>query len=158
MSTKEAIHNWMVAHKKTLALAESCTGGFMAAQLTALPGASNYFLGSMVVYSNALKEKVLGLSCKTVEAQGVVSEEAVQGMLQGLFRLTEADYGIAVSGIAGPGGGTEKKPVGTICYALGPKKGAPQVGTLHLQGNRETIILLTSKKLLDLLWQLINNK
>ena len=92
------------------------------------------------------------------EAQGVVSEEAVQGMLQGLFRLTEADYGIAVSGIAGPGGGTEKKPVGTICYALGPKKGAPQVGTLHLQGNRETIILLTSKKLLDLLWQLINNK
>ena len=155
----EALHAWMTSHRKTLALAESCTGGFMAADLTALPGASNFFLGSTVVYANGMKEKILGVSPETIRDKGAVSQEVVQEMLQGLFRLTQADYGIAVSGVAGPTtGGTPGKPVGTICYALGLKERPPQVGTFHVKGSRETIILLTARTLFGLLWILINNK
>jgi nicotinamide-nucleotide amidase len=154
----EALHAWMTAHHKTLAFAESCTGGFMAADMTALPGASKFFLGSTVVYANELKEKILNVSSAAIREKGAVSQEVVQEMLQNLFRVTEADYGIAVSGIAGPTGGTSEKPIGTICYALGSKERPPQVGTFHVKGSREVIILLTTRTLFGLLWILINNK
>ncbi|MFI5335096.1 MAG: nicotinamide-nucleotide amidohydrolase family protein, partial [Chlamydiales bacterium] len=103
---EEAIHHWMVKHRQTLAFAESCTGGFMASQLTAIPGASEYFLGSIVTYSNSLKEGLLGVSADTLKKHGAVSREAVHEMWTGLLKKTGADYGIAVSGIAGPTGGT----------------------------------------------------
>lgn len=159
-SIEETIHHWFTTHQKTLALAESCTGGLLAAHLTALPGASNYFLGSLVTYSNQLKEQLLGVSPATLHAKGAVSSETVSEMLHGLFTTTGADYGIAVSGIAGPAGGSVEQPVGTIWYALSAKGQAPFIGTFLAKGSRETIILQTTKKLLGILWQQIlsNNK
>ncbi|HUD01151.1 MAG TPA: CinA family protein [Rhabdochlamydiaceae bacterium] len=147
----EAIHEWMVKHHKTLALAESCTGGFMASQLTALPGASDYFLGSIVTYANQLKEDLLDVSPETLKKHGAVSREVVHEMWTGLMQKTGADYGIAVSGIAGPQGGTAAKPVGTIFYALGKKGEKPEAGTLHFKGNRQIVISQTTKELFGLL-------
>jgi PncC family amidohydrolase len=89
----EAIHDWMVKHHKTLALAESCTGGFMASQLTALSGASDYFLGSLVTYANQLKEDLLDVSPETLKKHGAVSREVVHEMWTGLMQKTGADYG-----------------------------------------------------------------
>ncbi len=147
---EEAIQVWMVQRHQTLALAESCTGGFLASQLTSLPGASDYFLGSLVAYSNQLKERLLNVSPETLKKHGAVSSQVVQEMCTGLLETTGADYGIAVSGIAGPSGGTVEKPVGTIFYAIGKKEEEPEVGTFHVKGNRQTVILRTTKRLLAL--------
>jgi len=148
---EEAIQRWMVEHHQTLALAESCTGGFMAAQLTAIQGASEYFLGSVVAYANSLKEGLLGVSQDALNKHGAVSREVVHEMWTGLMKQSGADYGIAVSGIAGPQGGTPEKPVGTIFYALGKKSQMPVIDTLHVKGNRQTVILRTTKKLFGFL-------
>lgn len=149
---EEAIQLWMIRNKKKLACAESCTGGFLASQLTAIPGASNYFLGSLVTYSNQLKEKLLHVSSKTISAKGAVSTETVQEMWKGVLSETGADFGIAVSGIAGPTGGTAEKPVGTVFYAIGFKDQPPVVGTFHFKGPRSLVILRTTRALLGLVW------
>jgi len=150
---EEAIHDWFTAHKKTLACAESCTGGMIASKLTALAGASNYFLGSLVTYSNGLKEQLLGVSSETLKMKGAVSSETVREMLAGLLKRTGADWGIAVSGIAGPTGGTQDKPVGTVWCAIGQKGKEAVTGTFLAKGNRQTIILQAADKGLGLLWQ-----
>lgn len=158
MSTEEQIHSWFIKHQKTLALAESCTGGLLAAHLTAIAGTSQYFLGSLVTYSNALKERILGVSPETLETKGAVSQETVVEMLQGLFKVTGADYGIAVSGIAGPTGGTPEKPVGTVWYAIGVRGKEPEAGMLQLRGGRQEIILQATERLLSLLWCLVQKQ
>src|ERR1041384_3206586 len=99
-SIQEVIQNWMTARHKTLALAESCTGGRIVASLTALPGASKYLLGSIVTYSNEFKERLLGVSHQILEKHGAVSAEVTQEMLKGIFYSTKADYGLASSGNA----------------------------------------------------------
>jgi nicotinamide-nucleotide amidase len=101
-------------HKKTLSVAESCTGGLLANKITNIPGSSFYFLGGCVVYSNFLKEKILGVKKETLETYGAVSEQTVKEMCVGLKNLVGADYCISISGIAGPTGGTKEKPVGTV--------------------------------------------
>ena len=113
---EEAFHEWMIEKGKTVAFAESCTGGHLAALITKLAGASHYFLGSMVTYSNLLKESALGVS--SLKEHGAVSPETVTEMASGVKRLTGADYVVAISGIAGPTGGTPEKPVGTIWIAI----------------------------------------
>ena len=113
-----ALHAWMIAHKKTVALAESCTGGHFAARLTELPGASDYFLGSVVSYSNEVKEKSLAVSKGTLKTHGAVSEETALEMAAGAHALTGADYVFTATGIAGPSGGTKEKPVGTVWSAI----------------------------------------
>jgi len=106
----------------TLALAESCTGGLVANWITNTTGSSNYFLFSAVTYSNESKIKVLGVSEKTLTEKGAVDEETAEQMAEGARRTAGADYGLATTGIAGPGGGTEAKPVGTICIGLATGK------------------------------------
>lgn len=101
-------------HKKTLAVAESCTGGLLAHKITNIPGSSFYFLGGMVAYSNVLKMKLLGVKKETLDTYGAVSEQTVKEMCVGLKNLTGADYCISISGIAGPTGATKEKPVGTV--------------------------------------------
>lgn len=115
---EKALHQWLVKSKKTLAVAESCTGGELATRLTKHPGSSDYFLGSIVSYSNHLKEAALGVSEKTLQAHGAVSEEVVLEMVAGAKKLSEADFVMATSGIAGPDGGTANKPVGTVWTAI----------------------------------------
>jgi nicotinamide-nucleotide amidase len=155
MSTpEEAIHAFLVEKKKTLALAESCTGGRIAAQLTALPGASAYFLGSLVVYSDLLKQKLLSVPADLLKTKGAVSKEVVAAMLEGLFKATGADYGLAVTGIAGPTGGTPELPIGTIWAALGERGKPPQIVHFRVpSGGREMVILGTTNRLLGSLWQ-----
>ena len=150
-----ALMNICIQSKQKLIFAESCTGGMMAAKITSQAGASQYFLGSLVVYSNELKQKYLGVSDRTLREKGAVSKEVVSEMLEGLFIHTEADYGIAVSGIAGPDGGSPSKPVGTIWAAMGKKGEIPDLWTFHTQLNREGIILLTTYRLLGALYRKI---
>lgn len=101
----------------TLALAESCTGGMIAARLTDLPGASSYLLGGVVAYANSVKKNVLGVRTKTLAAYGAVSEAVAREMALGARDRLGADAAVAVTGIAGPGGGSPTKPVGTVWIA-----------------------------------------
>ena len=107
----------------TIATAESCTGGRLAAALNALPGSSAYFMGSVVAYANEVKEQVLGVEHDTLMRYGAVSEQTVRQMAEGVRRLMRTDYAIATSGIAGPDGGTEDKPVGTVWIAWATPEG-----------------------------------
>lgn len=137
MSVEESIQRWMVENKKTLALAESCTGGALSARLTALPGASDYLLGSLVTYSNTWKEKFLGV--QSLKTHGAVSREVAEEMLQGLLKTTGADYGIAITGIAGPAGGSKEVPVGTVWIAYGSIESVKAVKNRFL-GERQAVI------------------
>lgn len=106
---------------ETVSCAESCTGGYIAHLFTTVPGSSKYFEGGVVSYSYEVKKKLLGVNASTLEKHGAVSEECVKEMLGGLLKATGTTYGIAVSGIAGPDGGTADKPVGTVWIAVGSK-------------------------------------
>ena len=100
-----------------MATAESCTGGGIGYYLTELSGASEWFAGGVMAYNNAVKQDALGVSAETLIEQGAVSEAVVTQMARGVFRLMSADCSVAVSGVAGPTGGTQDKPVGTVCFA-----------------------------------------
>lgn len=109
----------LLAREKTLGVCESCTGGYLSHLLTSVSGSSAYYQGSMVTYSNALKMNILGVKSETLEKYGAVSEAVVEEMVKGGLKAFGTDYAIAISGIAGPTGGTEEKPVGTVCIAVG---------------------------------------
>jgi nicotinamide-nucleotide amidase len=109
--------------KKTLALAESCTGGFIAHRITNVPGASEIFLGGVVAYSNGVKEKFLGVRPETLRRHGAVSEAVAREMAEGALKKFGADFAIAVTGIAGPSGGTKDKPVGTVFISVAGASG-----------------------------------
>jgi nicotinamide-nucleotide amidase len=112
----------LVQHKKTISTAESCTGGTIASLITSVAGSSRYFEGSIVSYSYGVKESLLDVKNETLEIYGAVSEEIVKEMLTGVLNKVKTDYGIAVSGIMGPDGGTPDKPVGTVWIAVGNKE------------------------------------
>jgi nicotinamide-nucleotide amidase len=120
----EAVIGRMLRERKlTLGTAESCTGGLIAHRITTIPGSSDYFMGGVVSYSNDLKQRLLGVRIETLEQHGAVSEETVREMVAGGLELMGVDIVVAVSGIAGPGGGTPDKPVGTVWMAAGTKEG-----------------------------------
>lgn len=119
---ESTIGNMLLDRKATVGCAESCTGGYIAHLFTSIPGSSKYFEGGVVSYSYEVKEKVLGVKNETLNSVGAVSEECVREMLEGLLRVAGTTYGIAVSGIAGPDGGTTDKPVGTVWIAVGSKE------------------------------------
>ncbi len=104
---------------KTLSIAESCTGGYISHRITTVPGSSEYYKGAVVAYSNAVKKNLLDVSAKTLEKHGAVSKATIRQMHQNCLRVLNTDYAIAISGIAGPGGGTPEKPVGTIWIMAG---------------------------------------
>jgi len=112
------VGQWLLKHQLTLATAESCTGGLIGHRLTEVPGSSEYFLGGIIAYSNAIKERVLGVSRATLEAHGAVSAETAGEMARGARRVLGVDIALSVTGIAGPGGGTVDKPIGLTYIAL----------------------------------------
>ena len=107
----------------TLAVAESCTGGLIASRITDVPGASDYFLGGIVAYSNEEKTRVLGVRASIIEEHGAVSEECARAMAEGVRQTTGADFALSTTGIAGPGGGTPEKPVGLVYMAVAASEG-----------------------------------
>lgn len=122
-----------------LAVAESCTGGWLAKVLTDLPGSSGWFDRGYVTYSNAAKQSMLGVREETLVAHGAVSEATVAEMTEGVLRDSGADLALAVSGIAGPDGGSAEKPVGTVCFAWQRRGQSPQVSRERFDGDREAV-------------------
>lgn len=140
----------LTERQKTLALAESCTGGCIAHRLTNVPGASAVLLGGFVTYSNEAKQKLLGVEADTLAAYGAVSDPVARQMAEGARRRLNADYALSVTGIAGPSGGTAEKPVGTVFIALS----APDETVVEYQVNawdRETFKQVTAQQAMDLL-------
>lgn len=126
-TVQELVHRTLTERGETLATAESCTGGAIAARFTAMAGASAYFRGGVVAYSNDLKQQVLGVSADDLERFGAVSEPVARQMAEGVRRLAGSDYAVATTGIAGPAGGSEEKPVGTVWIAVAGPRGTVAV-------------------------------
>src|SRR5690606_31515407 len=133
----------------TLSAAESCTGGHVSHTITSVPGSSAYFLGSIVAYANEVKVKALGVSPETLARHGAVSEQTVMEMASGVRQRFGTDIGVATSGVAGPGGGTPEKPVGTIWIACADHNDV-QARKLQLASERLVNIKLTTTAVLNM--------
>ena len=144
------------AEKLTIATAESCTGGLIAKLITDVPGASDVFIGGVVSYSNAMKVKLLGVKSETLDRFGSVSENTVSEMLDGILNQTGADLGIAVSGIAGPSGGTREKPVGTVYIGVA-FHGQQIITQYFFQGSREDVRMASAKEGAELIVKIIRS-
>jgi nicotinamide-nucleotide amidase len=153
-SLSEVVGNLLKKKNKTLATAESCTGGFIAHQITSIPGSSKYFIGSIISYDNKIKQQELNVTSDTLLNNGAVSEECVKQMSSAILNKFGVDYAIATSGIAGPDGGSDEKPVGTVWIAIASKH---EVITkkFNMGDNRERTILRTSLMALDMLRKMI---
>jgi len=151
----ELVHKTLTERGKTLATAESCTGGNIARLLTAQAGASSYFRGGVIAYSNEVKECAIGVKHSTLEAHGAVSEETVREMVEGVRERLGADYAIATTGIAGPTGGTAEKPVGTVWIAVAD---ATHTVTqlMHYGDRRQQTIDRTTNQAYSMLIKLLN--
>lgn len=141
-----------IKQKWTLSIAESCTGGAVSARLTRHPGASQYFLGGFVVYSNQLKETLLHIDSTYLSQYGAVSKEIVLNMVKQTLEITGSDFSIAISGIAGPTGGNANKPVGTVWIAIMKKGETAEIRQLYIPGNREDIIAQSTNTALETLF------
>ncbi|PRD45454.1 competence/damage-inducible protein A [Sphingobacterium haloxyli] len=153
-SFEEVLVHTFTRKDVTLSTAESCTGGSISAQITAVPGASGMFQGAAVVYSDQAKMDVLGVLPDTLTQYGAVSEPTVKEMAEGARRVFGTDYAIATSGIAGPGGGTETKPVGTVCIAVSGKS-ETRTQTFHFKNDRAINIERTVIAGLTMLWNIL---
>jgi PncC family amidohydrolase len=150
-STKreEQVLKEFIGRGLTLSVAESCTGGSLSARLTSLPGSSEYFLGGMVVYSNQMKVKWLGIPMSLIKEKGAVSSEVVEAMVRGILKKSGSDYALAATGIAGPSGGTLEKPVGTVWCGIGQKNRPIHSWRIETKGTRQEIIEATIDALLE---------
>jgi nicotinamide-nucleotide amidase len=145
-----AIGRMLVKSSQTLAVAESCTGGNIAHFLTSNPGSSAYFKGGVVAYSNEIKSSLLGVPSGIINEFGAVSREVAEAMALGALKVIQADYSIATTGIAGPDGGTEEKPVGTVWIAVAGPSGVKSK-MYQFKHNRERNIIRTSQTALNML-------
>ena len=139
------LQNLLLKHKKTITCAESCTGGLVASYITKISGSSNIFNGSIVSYSNEIKNKELGVKKETLEKYGAVSKETVKEMLSGVLKKFDANISIAISGIAGPNGGTKEKPVGTVVIGFMDVSEYFDIEIFHFKGSREEVQIQAAK-------------
>ena len=153
---EEVVGMYLVMKQKTLATAESCTGGLLGERITSVPGSSEYYLGGAVCYSNELKTRFAGVSPRLLETYGAVSKPVAQALAEGIRRKTNASIGIGITGIAGPGGGTEEKPAGTVFIAVADDRGT-EVREFRFPGDRERVRLLSSQFALEMLRRRIRN-
>lgn len=130
---------WLSARHARLACAESCTGGWVSQVVTATAGSSAWFDRGFVTYSNEAKQELLGVAQATLTHCGAVSEETTREMVAGALARSRADYVLAISGVAGPGGGSAAKPVGTVCFAWGLRAGIVRSETRLFAGDREAV-------------------
>lgn len=151
----EAVSQLLKANGKTLSTAESCTGGFIAHQITSLPGSSAIYNGSIVSYANEVKQHLLGVKKEVLQEAGAVSEQTVLQMAASACVLLQTDFAVATSGIMGPDGGSEEKPVGTVWIAVANKAGSARAQKFHFRFDRGRNIELTTNAALMLLRQFI---
>ena len=144
----------LIASGKTIATAESCTGGNIAHNITLLAGSSQYFLGGIVSYANEVKMNVLGVNKENLEKYGAVSQSVVEAMATGVCKTIGSDYSVATSGIAGPGGGSEEKPVGTVWMAVSDGKNSISK-KWNFDGSREEIIEKATKTAIFMLLEIV---
>ena len=129
----------LLARGEWLAVAESCTGGWVAETVTAIAGSSAWFDRGFVTYSNAAKQEMLGVPALTLATHGAVSEATALAMAEGVIRQARTDWSLAISGVAGPGGGTVEKPVGFVCFAWASREGGSWVESLCFPGDRRAV-------------------
>lgn len=142
MKLSQALVSELTAAGKVVTTAESCTGGWIAKAITDVPGSSAVFAYGIVSYSNGAKESVLGVQNQSLVEHGAVCDAVVEEMVTGAINLSGADIGVAVSGIAGPDGGTKEKPVGTVCFAWAVREGSKVTTHTHRErfdGDREAV-------------------
>ncbi|MBK7235197.1 MAG: nicotinamide-nucleotide amidase [Sterolibacteriaceae bacterium] len=144
---------WLKGRGLRLASAESCTGGWVAQVLTATAGSSEWFERGFVTYSNEAKQESLGVSAQTLAAQGAVSEPVAAEMALGTLAASRAEVALAITGIAGPAGGSPDKPVGTVCFAWVVRGAQPVTRLAHFDGDREAVrraaVVFALTRLLD---------
>lgn len=150
ITLQEALQQLCIEKGLTVGTAESCTGGHLSHLMTSISGSSAYYQGSAITYSNALKKKMLGVKEETLKAYGAVSEQVVEEMVKGALDLLDVDVAVALSGVAGPTGGTEEKPVGTVCIAVG-SHGVIQTRTILASKDRSKNIAYASNQALNML-------
>ena len=150
ISLQETVQQLCIEKGITIGTAESCTGGYLSHLITSISGSSAYYNGSAITYSNASKQKMLGVKRETLDSYGAVSEPVVKEMVDGALRLLDVDVAVALSGIAGPNGGTEDKPVGTVCIAVG-SHGVIHTRTILASKDRNKNIAYASNKALNML-------
>ena len=138
MPVEEEVVALLKAGGLTIATAESCTGGMVSARLVGVPGVSEVFMEGLVTYSNEAKVRLLGVGEETLEAFGAVSRETAVQMAEGGCRRAGTDVCVSTTGLAGPGGGTEKKPVGTVCIGVCTKDKI-NISTQHFEGDRDKV-------------------
>lgn len=153
----EQLGERLLRQRKLLATAESCTGGWLAKCVTDVAGSSQWFDRGFVTYSNAAKRDMLAVKAQTLAAEGAVSEATVREMAAGALGGSIADLAVAISGIAGPGGGLPDKPVGTVCFAWTERDGLQRVTTRRFEGDRDAVrrqsVACALQGLLDVLGQ-----
>jgi competence/damage-inducible protein CinA-like protein len=146
---EEIVAQLLIENRATIAAAESCTGGLLAERLTRIPGSSNYFLGGLVCYSNEMKTAWAGVPAELIAAKGAVSSEVATALAEGVRRQVGSSLGVGITGIAGPAGGSEEKPVGTVHIAVAGQTGVKE-RLVHLAGDREAIRFYASQLALDM--------
>ena len=139
LNDAEELSELLKANGLTIAVAESCTGGYLSRVLTSIPGASSYFDCGYITYSNQSKIEVLGVDMQTLETYGAVSEEVALEMVIGVITKSNSDVAVSITGVAGPTGGTPEKPVGTVCFGFF-FDGKTSTTTQLYSGNRATIV------------------
>lgn len=151
------IHKYLLEKRLRVAVAESCSGGLLSKMLSDTPGSSAYFMLGIVAYSNRAKESILKVPAKVISARGAISAEVCRRMAQGVRKLAAADIGVGITGIAGPSGGTAKKPLGTVFIAIaGQKKTISR--KFRLRGSRAAIRRKAALQALELLKATLTNK
>jgi nicotinamide-nucleotide amidase len=148
-SLEEVVARQLTLNDATIAVAESCTGGLLAERLTSIPGSSSYFLGGVVCYSNELKSAWVDVPEELIKAKGAVSAEVSRALAEGIRRRSGSTLGLGVTGIAGPGGGSAEKPVGTVHIALAEEAGSKERG-MRFPGDRDRIRWQASQTALDM--------
>ena len=145
----------LLARNMRLATAESCTGGWLAKVITDLPGSSSWFNGSLVTYSNEAKQQILGVKKCTLDEFGAVSSETVREMSNGVLARMDADVALSISGIAGPGGGSDDKPVGLVWFSWGKQGETVFAESYQFDGDREAVRRQAVEKALTILSELL---
>lgn len=146
----------LLEHHWRIGTAESCTGGLLAGALTAVPGISRVFEGSVVAYQNRVKEHLLSVPHEILVRHGAVSTECAAAMAKGLKELLGTDFAVSTTGIAGPDGGTPEKPVGTVCFGIASSVTVRSIRK-HFEGDRETVRLQSVRTALELLMEELEN-